>query len=90
MRSRQPGLGSGTKAMFSTTNGNSSGILSESHQFTQYPIPLPALANAYDYDDDDDDDYLTDPLMKDGEVDVDGVMPVYIDDDEESEREEAA
>jgi ATP-dependent Clp protease ATP-binding subunit ClpX len=42
---------------------------------------------------------LTDPemtvaryeaLMKDGEVDVDGVMPVYIDDDEESEREEAA
>jgi predicted RNA-binding Zn-ribbon protein involved in translation (DUF1610 family) len=55
MRSRQPGLGSGTKAMFSTKNGDSSGILSESHQFTQYPIPLPALAYAYDYDDDDDD-----------------------------------
>lgn len=28
--------------------------------------------------------------LKDGEVDVDGVMPVYIDEDDESDREEAA
>jgi hypothetical protein len=29
-------------------------------------------------------------LTKNGEIEVDGVMPVYIDDDEDSDREEAA
>jgi predicted RNA-binding Zn-ribbon protein involved in translation (DUF1610 family) len=56
VRSRQAPLGSGKKVMFSTRDGDSGGILAESHQFTQHPIPLPAVAYAY-YDDDDDYEY---------------------------------